>query len=98
MVNQYADKEHNIAFYADQLCLTPNHLGTTIREVSGMTVLDWIHLRIIQQAKLLLMYSDLPVGEVSEQLNFSSPSSFCKFFKKKTGITPLQYREEREMR
>ena len=98
LVNQYADKEHSIVFYADQLCLTPNHLGATIREVSGMTVLDWIHRRIIQQAKLLLMYSDLPVGEVSEQLNFSTPSSFCKFFKKKTGITPLQYREEREMR
>ncbi len=98
LVNQYADKEHNIVFYANQLCLTPNHLGAIIREVSGMTVLDWIHRRIIQQAKLLLMYSDLPVGEASEQLNFSSPSSFCKFFKKKTGITPLQYREEREMR
>lgn len=97
LVNQHADKEHNIVFYADQLCLTPNHLGATIREVSGMTVLDWIHRRIIQQAKLLLMYSDLPVGEVSEQLNFSTPSSFCKFFKKKTGTTPLQYREEREM-
>lgn len=98
LVNQHADKEHSIVFYADQLCLTPNHLGATIREVSGMTVLDWIHRRIIQQAKLLLMYSDLPVGEVSEQLNFSTPSSFCKFFKKKTGTTPLQYREEREMR
>lgn len=98
LVNQHADKEHNIVFYADQLCLTPNHLGATIREVSGMTVLDWIHRRIIQQAKLLLRYSDLPVGEIAEQLNFSTPSSFCKFFKKKTGTTPLQYREEREMR
>lgn len=97
LVNQYADKEHNIAFYADQLCLTPNHLGTTIREASGMTVQDWIHRRIIQQAKLLLMYSDMPVGEISEQLNFSTPSSFCKFFKKETNKTPLQYREESEM-
>lgn len=98
LVNQYANKEHNIAFYADKLCLTPNHLGTTIREASGVTVLDWIHRRIIQQAKLLLMYSDLPVGEIADQLNFSSASSFCKFFKKKTDITPLQYREESERR
>ena len=98
LVNRYADKEHNIAFYADKLCLTPNHLGTIIREASGVTVLDWIHRRIIQQAKLLLMYSDLPVGEIADQLNFSSASSFCKFFKKKTDITPLQYREESERR
>lgn len=94
LVNQYADKEHHIAFYANQLCLTPNHLGTTIREVSGMTAQDWIRRRIIQQAKLVLMYSDVPVGEIAEHLNFSTPSSFCKFFKKETNKTPRQYREE----
>ncbi|MBR4136626.1 MAG: helix-turn-helix transcriptional regulator [Bacteroidales bacterium] len=93
LVNQYAEKEHNIAFYADQLCLTPNHLGSTIREISGMTVQDWIHRRIIQQAKLLLMYSDLPVGEIADQLHFSTPSAFCKFFKKETQMTTKQYRE-----
>ena len=97
LVNQYADKEHNIAFYADQLCLTPNHLGTTIREVSGMTVQDWIHRRIIQQAKLFLMYSDMPVGEIAERLHFSTSSTFCKFFKKKTNMTPRKYREECEV-
>ena len=97
LVNQYADKEHNIAFYADQLCLTPNHLGATIREASGMTVQDWIHRRIIQQAKLLLMYSDMPVGEIAERLNFSTSSTFCKFFKKKTNMTPRKYREECEV-
>lgn len=97
LVNQYADKEHNIAFYADQLCLTPNHLGTTIREVSGMTVQDWIHRRIIQQAKLFLMYSDMPVGEIAERLHFSTSSTFCKFFKKKTNMTPRKYREESEV-
>ena len=94
LVNQHADTEHNIAFYADQLCLTPNHLGSTIREASGMTVMDWIHRRIIQQAKILLMYSNLPVGEIAEKLNFSTPSSFCKFFKKETMQTPRQYRED----
>jgi AraC-like DNA-binding protein len=93
LVNQYAEKEHNVAFYADRLCLTPNHLGATIREISGMTVQDWIHRRIIQQAKLLLMYSDMPVGEIAERLNFSTSSSFCKFFKKETNMTPRKYRE-----
>ena len=63
----------------------------------GMTVQDWIHRRIIQQAKLLLMYSDMPIGEIAEQLNFSTSSSFCKFFKKETHMTPRKYREESEV-
>lgn len=94
LINLYADKEHNISFYADRLCLTPNHLGSTIREASGLTVMEWIHRRIIQQAKLLLMYSNLPVSEIAEQLYFSTSSSFCKFFKKETKMTPRQYRED----
>jgi len=98
LVNLHAEKEHNIAFYADRLCLTPNHLGTTIRKASGMTVQDWIHRRIIQQAKLLLTYSDMPVVEIAEQLHFSTSSSFCKFFKKETNMTPRKYREESEVR
>ena len=52
LVKQYGLTEHKVEFYADRLCLTPNHLGSVIREVSGQTVMQWIHRHIIQQAKL----------------------------------------------
>ncbi|MBQ7664635.1 MAG: hypothetical protein IJS43_05370 [Bacteroidaceae bacterium] len=52
LVNEHAAREHAIAFYADRLCLTPNHLGSVIREVSGQTVMQWIHRHIIQQANM----------------------------------------------
>ncbi len=94
LIKEHATTEHNIKFYADRLFLTPNHLGSTIREASGMTVLAWIHRHIIQQAKLQLMYSNLPVSEIAEQLHFSTSSAFCKFFKKETKMTPSEYREE----
>ena len=69
LVNEHAAREHAIAFYADRLCLTPNHLGAVIREVSGQTVMQWIHRHIIQQAKLQLKYSDLPVWQIAELPN-----------------------------
>lgn len=92
LVNEQATREHTIAFYADRLCLTPNHLGAVIREVSGQTVMQWIHRSVIQQAKLQLKYSDLPVWQIAELLNFSNPSFFSKFFKRETGMTPAEYR------
>ena len=92
LVNEHATREHTIAFYADRLCLTPNHLGAVIREVSGQTVMQWIHRSVIQQAKLQLKYSDLPVWQIAELLNFSNPSFFSKFFKRETGMTPAEYR------
>ena len=90
--DEHAAREHAIAFYADRLCLTPNHLGSVIREVSGQTVMQWIHRHIIQQAKLQLKYSDLPVWQIAESLNFPNPSFFSKFFKRETGMTPAEYR------
>ena len=92
LVNEHATREHAIAFYADRLCLTPNHLGAVIREVSGLTVKQWINRHIIQQAKLQLKYSDLPIWQIAESLNFPNPSFFSKFFKRETGMTPAEYR------
>ena len=92
LVNEHAAREHAIAFYANSLCLTPNYLGAVIREASGQTVMQWIHRYIIQQAKLQLKYSDLPIWQIAESLNFPNPSFFSKFFKRETGMTPAEYR------
>ena len=92
LVNEYAAREHAIAFYANSLCLTPNYLGAVIREASGQTVMQWIHRYIIQQAKLQLKYSDQPIWQIAENLNFVNPSFFCKFFKHETGMTPGVFR------
>ena len=94
LINNHAAAEHAISFYADRLCLTPNHLGAVVREVSGQTVMEWIHRYIIQQAKLQLKYSDLPVWQIGEQLNFTNPSFFSKFFRRETGMTPAEYRRK----
>ena len=92
LVNEHAAREHSIAFYAHSLCLTPNYLGAVIREASGQTVMQWIHRYIIQQAKLQLKYSDQPIWQIAENLNFANPSFFCKFFKHETGMSPGEYR------
>lgn len=46
----------------------------------------------LEEAKSLLTYSDKSLGEISSYLSFSSQSYFQNVFKKKYGITPLQYR------
>ena len=95
LLNENASREHAIAFYADRLCLTPNHLGAVIREVSGQTVMQWIHRYIIQQAKLQLKYSDQPIWQIAENLDFPNPSFFSKFFKRETGMKPAEFRSDK---
>lgn len=92
MINEYGLRERKIEFYADKLCVTPNHLGAVIKKSSGLTVMQWLNRHTIQMAKVMLRYSDLPIWEVAEHMNFANPSFFSKFFKNETGMTPGEYR------
>ena len=94
LVNEYGKTHRNIPFYADKLCLTPNHFGAVIKHASGLTAMQWINRFIIQQAKVLLKYGDNSILGISEQLNFPNPSFFSKFFKRETGMTPNEYRRQ----
>ena len=92
LVNLYGLRERKIEFYADKLCVTPNHLGAVIKKASGLTVMQWLNRHAIQKAKVLLRYSDLPIWEVAERMNFANPSFFSKFIKREIGMTPAEYR------
>lgn len=94
LVNNYAIRERNVAFYADNLFLTSRYLSTLIREISGRTVMDWVNDAVIQEAKLRLCHTDKLVYEIAEELNFPNSSFFCKFFRRMTGKTPHAYRQE----
>ena len=93
LVNAHGLRERKLEFYADKLCLTSNHLGDVIKQASGLTVMQWLNRHAVQKAKVLLRYSDLPVWEVAERMNFANPSFFSKFFRRETGMTPKEYRE-----
>lgn len=92
LIKEHGLEERKIEFYADKLCITPNHLGAVIKQASGLTVMQWLNRHTVQCAKVLLRYSDLPIWEVAERMKFANPSFFSKFFKKETGMTPGDYR------
>lgn len=85
--------ERTIKFYASKLYLTPSHLTKVIKEVSYRTVSDWIDEMVVMSAKAMLKSSGMTVSQISEELNFANPSFFGTYFRKRTGLTPLQYKE-----
>lgn len=94
LMTKYYRTEHNVAFYADRLNRTPKYLSGAIKRLSGRSVSDWINSMLISESKLMLKVTDKSILEISEELNFSSPSVFVQFFRHNTGITPLQYRKQ----
>ena len=84
----YYKENRTVQFYADKLNITSKYLTTAIKKTTGRPVLEWLHEAVLIEAKMLLKTTDLTVQEISDRLNFSSPSAFVQFFKKHTDTTP----------
>ena len=93
LLSQYHNSERSVQFYADRMCLTSNYLSGEVKLCSGRTALEWINDYVILEAKTLLMYTGLSVQEISLRLNFPTQSSFGKYFKKQTGVSPKDFRK-----
>ena len=92
LVEEYHLKERDIIFYANKLCLTPKYLSSVIHAASGKFAGEWIDDFVITLAKSLLVSSTKTIQEISYSLNFPSPSTFTKFFKRIMKMSPREYR------
>ena len=81
------------SFYASKLNMHPNHLNALVKRITGKTATSIIQHQVITSAKALLLQTDLSAKEIAFKLHFKEPTHFSSFFKKITGITPQQYRE-----
>ena len=82
----------SVSEYASQLQVTPNYLNKTVKHHTHRTAIDWIEIARLNLAKQLLKDRTIPVSEVAGRTGIPDQSYFSRFFKKKTGLTPSQYR------
>jgi len=96
ILNHYFETEKTqlptVQYIADQLNISPTYLSDMLKNITGLTAQQHIHEKLIEKAKELLSTSKLSVSEIAYQLGFEFPQSFNKLFKKKTDLTPLEYK------
>lgn len=85
-------KERSIKFYADKLNITPKYFSKIVKETSKKNASDLIDEMVVMGTKAALKCTNQSVQQISEEFNFPNASFFGTFFKRKTGVTPLQYR------
>lgn len=84
--------KRSVQYYAQCLCITPKHLSSVIKTVSGQTASAWINNYVILAAKVMLRTTTKTIQEISNELNFPNQSFFGKYFKQHTGLSPQAYR------
>lgn len=97
LVSEKFRLNRQVSFYADKLSITPKHLSSVVKSISGVTAGEWIEKYVVMEAKLLLKSTDMTVQEIALDLNFANQSFFGKYFKHLTGETPTAYRRRRNI-
>lgn len=93
LLNKHLYQQRGVKFYADQLFITAKYLTEILKQETGKTASDWINELLILEAKILLSNPQLQITQIAETLHFPDTSTFGKFFKKLSGVSPIQYRK-----
>ncbi|MCB0636942.1 MAG: helix-turn-helix transcriptional regulator [Lewinella sp.] len=82
----------SVAYFADELHLSPNYFGDLIKKETGRSAQEYIQHKIIDIAKSRLFDDRSTINEIAYQLGFKYPQHFIRLFKKQIGQTPHAYR------
>lgn len=98
-LEEYVHSAHaggmRIADLARVVDISPGHLARTFKKTTGRTVHQFVEEARIARAAALLADTRLPLKQIAAQLGFGTPSSFSQAFRRATGATPGQFRDER---
>jgi len=95
LVDEYFRTEHQLSFYAAKLDMTVDRLNDHVKRATGVTAGHLIRQRLVTEAKRQLVFTTQPIQDIAQELAFSDPSHFARFFRKHAGTTPHEFRDRR---
>ena len=92
LVEKHFMHKHLVKDYAGLLSVSPKYLNQVCQEVLKQSASSVIANRLMLESKRLLLHTNKQISEIAFSLNFSDPSYFVKFFKKKAHLVPKEFR------
>lgn len=83
-----------VSYMAGRLNVSSRYLSDLLKQETGKTALELIHLYLITEAKNLLKEGVMNIAEISFSLGFENPTYFSRLFKKEVGVPPNVFRDQ----
>lgn len=93
LVDSYFIQEQHLGFYTSAFNISESQLNDICNRHFNCGLKKILQNRLMQEARKLLLSSELSVSEIAYKLNFEDNSYFNKVFKNKTGLTPKRFRD-----
>jgi AraC-like DNA-binding protein len=82
-----------VQYLSEQLHYSQDYLSDMLRACTGQNAQQHIHSKLIEKAKEMLSSGNLTIAEIAYQLGFEHPQSFNKIFRRKTNLSPTEFRQ-----
>ena len=96
LVHTYCVTQRDVAFYAQQLCISTRYLSSITQQIAKISAKELIDDFLMLELKVALQSTDLSLKEIAEKYRFPDQSFFGRYFKKHTGMSPKEYRTKKE--
>lgn len=93
-INQHLKENISLADIVSHCDISQGYLSRLFKQNFGITVMDYIHLCKIRQAKVWMNQIHMSIGDISFELGYSEPSYFSKIFRKFEGTPAQEYRHQ----
>ncbi|MCW3170598.1 AraC family transcriptional regulator [Chryseobacterium sp. 09-1422] len=97
LISKHFKEKKELSFYAESLLISVKYLSNCVREITKSPPTSFIADALMNEAKIMLLHPNNTVGMIAGELGFSDQYSFGKFFKKHTGLSPMNFRKRNHL-
>lgn len=91
-IHAHLDRELSLAEVAGVVNISPTYFANLFKHAMGISPHQYVVQQRVEQAKLLLLKTDLAIADIALQVGFSNQSHLTRHFKRLIGVTPKQVR------
>lgn len=95
-IDEEVESPLSVEEIAEHFDVSTSHLSRIFRQHVGVTLVEYINIRKVEEAQYYLRFSSKKIADISNQFYFCNQSYFTRIFKKYTDETPRRFRNDLE--